>query len=195
MESFVDKKPHAVCIPFPLQSHITAMLKLAKLLYLKGFRITFVNTEFNHQKVLKSRGPDSLNGFPDFRFETIPDGLPPCDINGTQELVPLCYSIVKTYAGPLRSLITKLNETSACSYGFQVTCVVADACLSTQVESVIQDLHIPAILLWTMSAAFLMCNLHCQQLVEEGLIPPKGTIVYKFLFFDNKWKFLTRVQF
>jgi hypothetical protein len=39
-------KAHAVCIPFPMQSHIKAMLKFAKLLHAKGFHITFVNTEF-----------------------------------------------------------------------------------------------------------------------------------------------------
>ncbi|KAJ4841443.1 hypothetical protein Tsubulata_048655 [Turnera subulata] len=53
-------KPHAVCIPLPYQSHIKSMLKLAKLLHHKGFHITFVNTEFNHRRLLQSRGPDSM---------------------------------------------------------------------------------------------------------------------------------------
>lgn len=190
MRSFVDKKPHAVCLPLPFQSHIIAMLKLAKLLYLKGLRITFVNTEFNHQKMLKSRGPDSLNGFPDFQFETIPDGLPPCDINSTQEVVPLCYSMIKTFAGPFRTLITKLNKESASSNVSQVTCVVADAYYSTQLEPVVKGLGIPAIPLWTMSAAFLMSKLHCQHLVEQGLIPPKGILVFfsHLLLFSLSWR-------
>ena len=59
-------KPHAVCIPFPVQSHIKAMLKFSKLLHHKGFYITFVNTEFNHQRFLKIRGPNSLDGLSDF---------------------------------------------------------------------------------------------------------------------------------
>jgi hypothetical protein len=69
-------KPHAVCIPYPMQSHIKAMLKFAKLLHCKGFHITFVNTEFNHQRFLNSRDPKSLDGLPDFQFKTIPDSLP-----------------------------------------------------------------------------------------------------------------------
>ncbi|KAK3016292.1 hypothetical protein RJ639_007612 [Escallonia herrerae] len=73
-------KPHAVCIPFPAQGHINPMLKLAKLLHRKGFHITFVHTEFNHQRLLKSRGPDALRGLSSFRFETIPDGIPRLDI-------------------------------------------------------------------------------------------------------------------
>ncbi|KAL9380618.1 hypothetical protein Peur_026275 [Populus x canadensis] len=60
-------KPHAVCIPFPAQGHINPMLKLAKLLHFKGFHITFVNTEYNHRRLLKSRGSSSLDdGLPDF---------------------------------------------------------------------------------------------------------------------------------
>lgn len=77
------EKPHAVCIPYPGQGHITPMLKLAKLLHFKGFQIPLVNTEFNHKRLLKSQGPDSLNGFPSFRFETIPDGLPESDEEDT----------------------------------------------------------------------------------------------------------------
>ncbi|KAF3445130.1 hypothetical protein FNV43_RR14823 [Rhamnella rubrinervis] len=59
--------------------HIKAVLKLAKLLHSKGFHVTFVNTEFNHSRFLKSLGPNSLDGLPDFGFETIPDGHPSSD--------------------------------------------------------------------------------------------------------------------
>ncbi|XP_073265963.1 7-deoxyloganetin glucosyltransferase-like isoform X2 [Populus alba] len=87
-------KPHAVCIPGPAQSHIKSMLKLSKLLHYKGFHITFVNTEFNHKRLLKSRGPDAMNGVPDFRFESIPDGLPPSNENETQDVAALLTCIV-----------------------------------------------------------------------------------------------------
>ncbi|GLT63347.1 hypothetical protein SLA2020_359200 [Shorea laevis] len=53
--------PHVVCVPFPTQGHINPMLKLAKLLHHKGFHVTFVNTDYNHRRLLRSRGPDSLD--------------------------------------------------------------------------------------------------------------------------------------
>ncbi|KAF5207895.1 Udp-glycosyltransferase 85a4, partial [Thalictrum thalictroides] len=168
----LPKKPHAVCIPMPFQSHINAMLKLAKLLYFKGFHITFVNTEFNHRKVLNSRGPDSLNGLPDFRFETIPDGLPPCDINATQELVPLCMAAKNNFLDPFRKLIDRLNKESGDSGTSRVTCIVADAILAFPLD-IAKELGIPGVVLWTMSAAFLMMVLHCQHLIENGVIPLK----------------------
>lgn len=77
MEVVADEKPHVVLIPIPLQSYTMAMLKSAKLLHFKGFLITFVTTEFNHKHFRESSGPSSLDGLPNFRFETITDGLPP----------------------------------------------------------------------------------------------------------------------
>ncbi|KAG5573315.1 hypothetical protein H5410_063081 [Solanum commersonii] len=59
-------KPHAVCIPYPAQGHIDPMLKLAKILHHKGFHITFVNTKFNHRRLLRSRGSHSLDGLSSF---------------------------------------------------------------------------------------------------------------------------------
>ncbi|PQP98813.1 7-deoxyloganetin glucosyltransferase-like isoform X1 [Prunus yedoensis var. nudiflora] len=85
----VATKPHAVCIPFPAQSHIKAMLKFAKLLHRRGFHITFVNTEFNHKRFLKSLGPNSLDGLPDFQFEAIPDSLPDSNEDTTQDVTLL----------------------------------------------------------------------------------------------------------
>ncbi|KAL5556086.1 hypothetical protein UlMin_038322 [Ulmus minor] len=53
-------KPHAVCVPFPAQGHVNPMMQLAKLLHSKGFHITFVNTEFNHKRLIRSKGPEFL---------------------------------------------------------------------------------------------------------------------------------------
>ncbi|CBI34064.3 unnamed protein product, partial [Vitis vinifera] len=82
-------KPHVVCIPFPAQGHIKPMLKLAKLLHYRGFHITFVNTEFNHKRLLRSRGPHALDGMPGFCFESIPDGLPPLNDAPSSNVPPV----------------------------------------------------------------------------------------------------------
>jgi len=69
MGYFADnKKPHAVLIPYPVQGHINPLFKLAKLLHVRGFHVTFVNTEYNHKRLLKSRGPKAFDSFTDFNF-------------------------------------------------------------------------------------------------------------------------------
>ncbi|KAL0329906.1 UNVERIFIED_CONTAM: 7-deoxyloganetin glucosyltransferase [Sesamum radiatum] len=60
------KKPHAVLVPFPTQGHLNPFLKLAKLLHHTGFHITYVNTEFNHTRLLNSKGSSVLENLPDF---------------------------------------------------------------------------------------------------------------------------------
>ncbi|CAD6257262.1 unnamed protein product [Miscanthus lutarioriparius] len=69
---------HAVFFPFPAQGHVAPALRLAKLLHvLGGVRITFVHTERNLRRLIRSGGPATVAGAPGFRFVTVPDGLPP----------------------------------------------------------------------------------------------------------------------
>ncbi|XP_021817337.1 7-deoxyloganetin glucosyltransferase-like [Prunus avium] len=165
----LTKKPHAVCIPYPAQGHITPMLQLTKLLHYKGFHITFVNTEFNHRRLLKSRGPNSLDGLPSFRFETIPDGLPPTDANATQDVTALCFSTRKNCLAPFRDLLSKLNSLPDSP---PVTCIVSDGGMTFTLDAA-QELGIPEVIFQTLSACGLMCYVQCRPLIERALIPLK----------------------
>ncbi|KAM7520780.1 hypothetical protein LguiB_019742 [Lonicera macranthoides] len=167
----LSPKPHAVCIPFPAQGHINPMLELAKLLYHKGFHITFVNTEFNHQRLLKSRGPQSLDGLPSFRFETIPDGLPPSNPDATQGIPALCESTTTKCLAPFKELLGKLNDTSSSNVP-PVTCIVSDGIMSFTVAAA-EELGIPEILFWTASTCGFYAYVQFPKLVERGLIPLK----------------------
>ncbi|KAK4354668.1 hypothetical protein RND71_026862 [Anisodus tanguticus] len=163
------KKPHAVCIPYPAQGHINPMLKLAKILSHKGFHITFVNSEYNHRRLLKSRGPDARNGFSSFRFETIPDGLPTCDADATQDIPSLCESTTKTCLGPFRDLLAKLNDTSDVP---PVSCIVSDGVMSFTLAAA-EELGVPEVLFWTTSACGFLGYMHYATIIENGYSPLK----------------------
>nr|DAD21985.1 TPA_asm: hypothetical protein HUJ06_023448 [Nelumbo nucifera] len=168
----VVKKPHVVCIPYPAQGHINPMLKLAKLLHYKGFHVTFVNTEYNHRRLVKSRGPDSVKGLPGFRFETIPDGLPHSDdIEATQHIPSLCDSTRKTCLSPFRNLLSKLNDSSS-SDTPPVSCIVSDGVMSFTLTAA-QECGIPEVLFWTTSACGFMSYVHYPHLIHRGLTPLK----------------------
>ncbi|XP_058754702.1 7-deoxyloganetin glucosyltransferase-like, partial [Vicia villosa] len=167
-----NNKPHIVCIPYPAQGHINPMLKLAKLLHFKGgFHVTFVNTEYNHKRLLKSRGPNSLNGLPSFRFETIPDGLPETDVDVTQDVPSLCDSTRKTCLPHLKKLISRLNNAVDIP---PVTCMVADGVMSFALEAA-QEISIPAVIFWTTSACGFMGYLQYRMLIEKGFTPLKDS--------------------
>ncbi|KAL5701818.1 7-deoxyloganetin glucosyltransferase [Ranunculus cassubicifolius] len=172
---YVAQKPHVVCVPLPFQGHINAMLKLAKVLHTKGFRITFVNTEFNHQKMLKAMGPDSLEGMPDFGYETIPDGLPPSEISASQDILQLWESLSKTCLLPLCTLISKLNEAASTSGKPLVSCIISDVLLSVTLEAA-EMFSIPGVLLWPMSASVLLIYLHAEQILGNVILPLKDKI-------------------
>ncbi|KAI7741292.1 hypothetical protein M8C21_009359 [Ambrosia artemisiifolia] len=146
------QKPHAICIPYPTQGHINPMMKLAKLLHLKGFHISFVNTHYNHNRLLRSRGPSALDGLPDFRFYSIPDGLPPSDADSTQSVTDLCASVHKYCLEPFCELITRLNDAE---------------------NSDVPPFGLPEVLFWTSSACGLLAYTHYRHLIRKGYIPLK----------------------
>ncbi|KAI9121596.1 hypothetical protein K1719_008629 [Acacia pycnantha] len=149
-------KPHAVLIPFPVQGHINPMLNLAKLLHLQGFFITFVNTEFNHKRLLRSRGVEILHGLPDFQFETIPDGLPPpANDNATQDLPSLCDSTRKNCLLPFQNLLARLSESASNGLIPPLTCLVSAAAMFFTIDAA-QALGLPILLLWPASTYSLL---------------------------------------
>ncbi|GKV18659.1 hypothetical protein SLEP1_g29009 [Rubroshorea leprosula] len=167
MNSVETTKPHAVCVPFPAQGHVTPMMQLAKLLHSRGFYITFVNTEFNHRRFIRSRGTDAVHGLPDFRFETIPDGLPPSDCDATQDVSPLCDSTRKNCLAPFLELLGKLKSQVP-----PVTCVVSDGTMGFGVRAA-EVLDIPAVQLWTASACGFIGYLQFSELSKRGIVPFK----------------------
>ncbi|KAF9663418.1 hypothetical protein SADUNF_Sadunf17G0047900 [Salix dunnii] len=165
-------KAHAVCVPYPAQGHITPMFKVAKLLHQKGFHITFVNSEYNHRRLRKSRDGNSLDELPDFQFETIPDGLVDhIDADVTQDISFLCDSTSKACLVPFRKLLAKLNSSNVVP---PVTCIVADSGMPFALEFK-EELQIPVVSFWTSSACGTLAYAHYKHLVERGYIPLKGT--------------------
>ncbi|KAK4755990.1 hypothetical protein SAY87_009747 [Trapa incisa] len=154
-------KAHAVCLPFPAQSHIGAMLKLAKLLHHQiGLCITFVNTEFNHRRLLAARGASFTADLPagSFQFAVIPDGLPPSEPNATQSLASLCEAARYHMAPPFCTLIGDLN--SPASSGFPpVSLIVTDGVMKFSADPAGVKFGIPVVELYTVAASFLMVSM------------------------------------
>ncbi|KAG7592614.1 UDP-glucuronosyl/UDP-glucosyltransferase [Arabidopsis thaliana x Arabidopsis arenosa] len=172
MESHVvlnAQKQHVVCVPYPAQGHINPMLKVAKLLYAKGFHVTFVNTVYNHNRLLRSRGPNALDGLPSFRFESIPDGLPETDGNRTQHTPTVCMSIEKNCLAPFKELLLRINDRDDVP---PVSCIVSDGVMSFTLDAA-EELGVPEIIFWTNSACGFMTFLHFYLFIEKGLSPFK----------------------
>ncbi|CAL5370725.1 unnamed protein product [Camellia sinensis] len=87
-------KPHILAIPYPAQGHVIPLLDLMQWLYKQGFKVTFVNTEFNHTKVLNSLSNKQTSNSSvvvdddNIDLVSIPDGLEPWeDRNDFKKLI------------------------------------------------------------------------------------------------------------
>ncbi|KAG6396111.1 hypothetical protein SASPL_142250 [Salvia splendens] len=47
-------RPHVLAMPYPAQGHVIPLMELAQWLAHNGIRVTFVNTDFNHARVMRS---------------------------------------------------------------------------------------------------------------------------------------------
>ncbi|XP_077222544.1 UDP-glycosyltransferase 85A7-like [Tasmannia lanceolata] len=118
---------------------------------------------------LRSRGPDSVKGSDEFRFETITDGMESSDEDTMQDIQKLCISIRKNCPAPYRNILTKLNQLPNITL---VSCVVSDGTL-TFTLGVAEELGIPGVLFWPIAACSLMGFIHFQAMIERGLLPLK----------------------
>ncbi|CAI0474566.1 unnamed protein product [Linum tenue] len=166
-----QQKPHAVILPFPAQGHVNPLMQLAKLLHSKGFHITFVNTEHNHRRLVRTRGPESVKGLPDFQFRAIPDGLPPSDKDATQDPPAISHATQNYCLQPFMELMGKLNSTSSAGVP-PVTCMVSDGIMTLGIKAA-ELLGIPHATFWTASVCGLMGYLQFGELIGRGISPLK----------------------
>jgi len=77
MENKPDPAPsHLLIFHFPAQGHINYMLKLAELLAFSGLNVTFLNSEYNHERLVRYTDIEArFSQQPGFHLRSISYGL------------------------------------------------------------------------------------------------------------------------
>ncbi|XP_020672407.1 7-deoxyloganetin glucosyltransferase-like isoform X1 [Dendrobium catenatum] len=185
------KTPHAVLLSFPAQGHLNPILTLAKILHIVGgFRITIVNTEFDHRRLLRSSSSAATaanNAIDGFHLTSIPDGLPPnpVDDNATQDIPALCTSIRQKCPAFFRHLLSTLSPPA--------TCVIADGLMSSS-AAVAMKLGIPAWLFYTHSSCGFWSYMNFAELVRRGYLPLKDETFLTNGYLDTKIEVITGME-
>ncbi|KAG5541755.1 hypothetical protein RHGRI_021548 [Rhododendron griersonianum] len=161
-------KPHAVIVPSPAQGHTNPMLKVAKLLYQKGFYITFVVNEYVGRRYLQARGPNALDGLPDFKFAAVPDGVDFGD--ALPDPILHCDQLMKDV--PLPFFRRFVHELASSTDVPPITCIVCDGTMKFPLK-VAEELGVPSAVFWTPSACGMLCYAYFHKLVEKGILPLK----------------------
>ncbi|KAJ0593921.1 putative UDP-glucuronosyl/UDP-glucosyltransferase, UDP-glycosyltransferase family [Helianthus annuus] len=166
VHKIVDKKPHVVFIPFPTQSHIKCMLKLARLLHQNGIYITFINTHTNHKRLVDFAG---LEEAPGFWFKTVPDGLSSATDDGvkpTEAITEIVAYLATNFFDCFFDVVSGLEN--------PITCMVCDGFMTfTKAIDAAEKLKVPVMLFWTMAACGFMGFYQVKVLTEKEIIPLK----------------------
>jgi hypothetical protein len=165
----VARRAHAMLFPFPCSGHINPTLKLAELLHARGVYVTFVNTEHNHERLLRTAG--GLRGLDGFLFESVPDGLSEEDLHAPDRTERLYLSLQRSCRAPLVALARRVPREDGVP---PVTCVVISGLVSFALDAA-QEIGVPAFVLWGTSACGFVGTLRLRELRQKGYTPLKGT--------------------
>ncbi|KAJ9147533.1 hypothetical protein P3X46_029683 [Hevea brasiliensis] len=168
-------RSHVLVLPYPAQGHVNPLMHCAHRLVNLGFKVTFVNTHFNHKRVLTTMvGRNDPTGSC-VNLVSIPDGLGLED--DRNDIGKLSEAIMITMPKSLEELIQKINMTL--ELGDQpITCIVSDAVMAWSRE-VANNLGIRVAVVWPASAASYSIAANIPNLIRDGYIDDDGFSIKK----------------
>lgn len=161
--------PHIIAIPYPAQGHVIPLMELSQCLVNHGFKITFVNTDFNHKRVMNALADETPLRDDQIRLVSIPDGLEPWE--DRNELGQLCEAILRVMPGKLEEIIEKIKEEE----GDKVACIIADESNGWALQ-VAEKMQIKKVAFWPASAALLALEFCIPKLIHQGIIDDDGEL-------------------
>ncbi|KAL5582183.1 hypothetical protein UlMin_014625 [Ulmus minor] len=166
---------NVLVLPYPAQGHVKPLMLFSHKLAQNGFKITFVNSDFNHKRVLNARVDDQMDSKID--LVSIPDGLGPED--DRDEIGQLCKAILETMPAKLEELIQNINDES--DENSKITCVLADAHMGWAME-VAEKMGIRRAVIWPASAAVFLLELSIPTMILDGILESDGPPTKKQMF-------------
>ncbi|KAJ1258916.1 hypothetical protein BS78_10G112600 [Paspalum vaginatum] len=162
-------RPRVMVLPFPAQGHIMPLMQLSHRLVDHGFEVDFVNTDFNHARVVTAlaaaAGGEAGAAVRAGRIHLIsfPDGMDP---DGDRaDIIRLAQGLQATMLGRLEELI-RAEKTRW---------VVADVSMSW-VLGLAATVGVRVALFSTFSAAVFALRMQIPKIIEDGIIDESGTV-------------------
>ncbi|CAN6322544.1 unnamed protein product [Urochloa humidicola] len=157
-------RPRVMVLPFPAQGHVMPLMELSHRLVEHGFEVVFVNTDFNHARILAAMaGETATPGGGGIDLVQFPDGMGP-DGDRTD--------IGKLLAGLPAAMLGGLEETIRSK---EIRWVVADVSMSFVLE-LVPTVGVRVALFSTFSAAIFALRLHVPKMIEDGIIDETGSV-------------------
>ncbi|KAK7295446.1 hypothetical protein RJT34_18355 [Clitoria ternatea] len=162
--------PHILVLPFPAQGHVNPLMHLSKRLVQHGFKITFLNTDFNHKRVVSATNEHvNLEG-PRMRLISIPDGLGPED--DRNDLASLCVAMLRTMPSLVERVIEDINGLDD-DASEKISGIIADVNMSWALE-IADKLGIKGAVLCPSAAAISAMQESIPKLIQDGILDSNG---------------------
>ncbi|XP_050223447.1 UDP-glycosyltransferase 83A1-like [Mercurialis annua] len=160
-------KPHVILVPYPAQGHVAPLMKLAYKLASHGIKVTFVNTQSIHLKIVSAMSPEIADRCP-ISLATIPDRLEsnPDELD-TWELLEDGPKYMRVH---LQNLIENVNQMNRDA---QVTHFIGDIANGWALE-VAKKMCIKTAAFIPYGLGNLALVLHAPKLIEDGIIDIYG---------------------
>ncbi|KAJ4707315.1 UDP-glycosyltransferase [Melia azedarach] len=159
--------PHVLVIPYPAQGHVIPLMELSQCLVKHGFRITFVNTEYNHKLVKNALSVKEDKGDL-IHLVSIPDGLE--SLEDRNKPGKISEAILRVMPGNVEKLIEEINS----SENDRISCVLADQSIGWALE-IAEKKGIKRAAFCPAAAALLVLSLSVPKLIDDGIIDDDGT--------------------
>ncbi|XWS60461.1 hypothetical protein CRYUN_Cryun07bG0038300 [Craigia yunnanensis] len=157
------RKPHILVIPLAAQGHVAPLMKLSFQIAAHGVKVTFVNSESVHERIMASVSAD-MKEQTLISLVSIPDALE--SGGGQRNAVNFTKRAQRGMPGALKNLIEKINQSNS---NEQITCVLADATAVWALE-VAKEMEIERIAVQLAGPAILALSLHIPQFIEAGVL-------------------------
>ncbi|KAF8709826.1 hypothetical protein HU200_029538 [Digitaria exilis] len=148
-------------LPFPAQGHVIPLMELSHRLVDYGFKIDFVNTEFNHDCILKSMQnrviPEGID------MLSVPDGMDPADDH--TDIGKLVGGLPAAMFSPIEEII-KIKK---------IKWVIADVSMSWALK-LTNTVGVRIALFSTYSASVFALRMKLPKLIEDGVVDEIGNV-------------------
>ncbi|XP_020671824.1 UDP-glycosyltransferase 83A1-like [Dendrobium catenatum] len=160
--------PHALILPYPAQGHVIPLMELSYCLIERGFQITFINTEFNHERISVGSILDEAKFIDGIHFVTIPDGLEPEEDRHNFGRLTTSLTTV------MPSFLEELMRNKAVKF----TCFIADINMAWAI-TIAKNAGLRTAAIWPAAAGVLVTLLSIPKLIQDGVIDENGTPMKK----------------
>ncbi|CAN6322545.1 unnamed protein product [Urochloa humidicola] len=162
----VPPHPRVLMLPFPAQGHVMPLMELSHRLAAEhGVEVYFVNTDFNHARIIRAmEGQDQTGAIPDgIHMVSFPDGMGP---NADRA------NIGKLGLGLAAAMLGRLEELIRSK---EIKWMVVDVPMVWALE-LAAKVGVRAALFLPFSAAAFALRLHAPKMIEEGIIDEDGNV-------------------